>query len=259
MVIKQIWMSRDTQRKSRYGLRMLGGIFGIAALAVVLVGGGMILGFSMAWPVEVFSLVLCVGVTSLVFVLSVRLGWRSVEDTTVFFLTEEDRLFVINARCMADYGRSMVSNAAGFLKIQQFLRGLAQSSYLPEGVDEILRVERIKENRAHYALICQVRCPNQRVIHRTYFLIKGMEDQEFLLRQLERREGWSGSPELKENSKPVYILLGVLVCCAFGILCVLSHPAIARLPQSIYFPCLGAAFIALCCAVWFAIRQHRGE
>ena len=126
-------------------------------------------------------------------------------------------------------------------------------------ISPILRVEGIKENRSHYALACQVRRPNQRVIRRTYFLIKGMEDQEFLLRQLERREKWAGGPEVQENRKPVYILLGVLVCCGFGALCVLSHPAVARLPQSIYFPCLGAAFAALCCVVWLAIRQHRGE
>lgn len=80
-----------------------------------------------------------------------------------------------------------------------------------------------------------------------------------LLRQLERREGWAGAPEVKENRKPFYILLSALACCGFGVLCVLSHPAVARLPQSIYFPCLGAAFAALCCAVWFGIRQHQGE
>lgn len=258
-MVKQVWMSRKTQRKSRYGLHILGGIFGIAALALVVTGGGTVLGLSMGWPVELFSPVLCAGVTVLMLVLSVGLGRRSVEDTTVFFLTEEDRLFVIDARRLANYGGDMVSTAAGFLKTQQFLRTLARSPHLPAGADEILRVEGIKENRSHYALTCRVRRPDQRVIRRTYFLVKGMEDQEFLLRQLERREKWAGGPEVQENRKPGYILLGVLVCCGFGALCVLSHPAVARLPQSIYFPCLGAAFAALCCVVWLAIRQHRGE
>src|SRR5699024_1508606 len=90
IMVKQVWMSRKTQRKSRYGLHMLGGIFGIAALALVVTGGGTVLGLSMGWPVELFSPVLCAGVTVLMLVLSVGLGRRSVEDTTVFFLTEED-------------------------------------------------------------------------------------------------------------------------------------------------------------------------
>lgn len=116
----------------------------------------------------------------------------------------------------------------------------------------------MKENPSDYALVCRVRHPNRRVIRRTYFLVKGMEDQELLLRQLERREQGAGV-EGAENRKPFYILLSGLICCGFGVLCVLSHPAVAQLPRSIYFPCLGAAFAALCCTVWFGIRQHRGE
>lgn len=82
MAVKQIWMSQDTQKKSRYGLHTLGGILGIAAL--VLVGGGTVLGFYMGWPVKLLSLVLCLGVTVLVAVLAVGLGRRSVGDTAVF-------------------------------------------------------------------------------------------------------------------------------------------------------------------------------
>ena len=259
MAVKQIWMSRETQRKSWYGLRTLGGIFGIAVLALVLISGGTVLAFSMGWPVKLFSTLLCLGVTVLMVVMAVGLGRRSVRDTTIFFLTEDDRLFVVDASHLVDHGGSVMSHADGLLKTQQFLRRIAQSPGLPDGVDEILRVEGIKENRSHYALVCQVRHPNQKVIRRTYFLVKGVENQELLLRQLERREGWEKVPEMKENRKPFYILLSALACCGLCVLCVLSHPNVAQLPQSIYFPCLGAAFAALCCGVWFGIRQHRGE
>lgn len=85
MKVTQIWMSMDTQEKSRYGLRTLGGIFGIAVLALSLIGGGIVLGFSMGWPMQSFSLILCVGVTALAVVLAVRLGGRSVRDAAVFF------------------------------------------------------------------------------------------------------------------------------------------------------------------------------
>ena len=39
MMLKQIWMSPETKQKSRYGLRTLGGILGIAVLVLVLVCG----------------------------------------------------------------------------------------------------------------------------------------------------------------------------------------------------------------------------
>lgn len=259
MPVKQIWMSPDTQKKSRYGLRTLGGILGITVLTLALVIGGTVLGLSMGWSIKHFSLLLCIGVTALAVTFAAGLGRRSVGDATVFFLTEEDRLFAVDIRHLIPCGRSLASHMESIMKTQDFLRKLAQSHRLPAGADEILRVEQSKENSSHYALVCQVRHPNGRVLRRTYFLVKGMEDQELLLRQLERREGWSGSPEVKENRNPFCILLSTLVCCGFASLCVLSHPAVAQLPQALYFPCLGAAFAALCCMVWFGIRQHRGE
>ena len=259
MVVKRIWMSTDTRRKSRYGLRTLGGILGIAVLALVLVAGGTVLGLFMGWPMELVSLALCGAVTALTTVLAVNLGRRSLGDATIFFLTEDDRLFLLDARHLADYGGSAISHAAGILKTQQSLRKLARSSELEAGADQILRVVGIREHRAHYAMICQVRRSNQRVVRRACFLVKGMEDQELLLRQLERREGCAELPEEEEDRKPFYLLCCILVCLGFSALCVLSHPAMSRLPQYIYFPCLAAAFAALCCAVWFGVRLHRGE
>ena len=83
--------------------------------------------------------------------------------------------------------------------------------------------------------------------------------EELLLRQLERRKSWAGALELAENRNPRFILLSALACAGFSALCVLSHPALARLPREIYFPCLGAAFLSLGCLVYFVIRQRRGE
>ena len=131
--------------------------------------------------------------------------------------------------------------------------------YLPAGADEVRKVERIKENGSHYVLSCQVRRPDGRMGKKTYFLIKGCRDEELLLRQLERRKIWAGALELAENRNPRFILLSALACAGFSALCVLSHPALARLPQEIYFPCLGAAFLSLGCLVYFVIRQRRGE
>ena len=257
--ITHIWMSRDTGNKSRYGLRTLGGIAGIVILALLLACGGSVLGIVMGWPAEVYALALCLAVTLLAVCLAAGVGRRSVRDATVFFLMEGDRLFVMDARRLVYQGRDILSHAAAMAEVQQFLRNIARAPYLPAGADEILKVERIREQRTHYALVCQVRHPNRRVIRRTYFLVKGMEDQDLLLFQLERREGWDNGMEPVENRRPFYILISALACGGFAVLCILSHPAVARLPQGIYFPCLGAAFAALCCTVWFVIRQRRGE
>ena len=259
MAVKQVWMSQNTRKKSRYGLRTMGGILGIVMLALVLILAGTQLRFYMGWPSELFSVILCLGVTALMVVLAVRLGWRSADDATVFFLTQEDQLFVLDARFLADYGIGFPSYVSTIRKTEKFLHKLANSPDLPAQANEILRVEKIKENFTHYALVCQVRLPSQRVVRRTCFLAKRLENLQELLLQLERRESWQNSPELAQNRNPVYIFLSVLACGGFSALCVLSHPAVAQLPQGIYFPCLAAAFGTLCCGVWFAVRQHRGE
>ena len=87
MEIRNIWMSPDTARKSRWGLRTLGGITAIAALMGLLVISGSVLSFAPDLPREAFSLFLVCAVTVLTAVLALKLGWRSAGDATVFFLT----------------------------------------------------------------------------------------------------------------------------------------------------------------------------
>ena len=251
--ILNLWLSPDTAKKSRYGWRTLGGILGIAALAVLLTCGGAVWLTASGAPVELLSLVLCLGVSALTVFLALRLGRRSVRDATVFFWMEGDRLFAVDARSLVYHGRDILSHAAAAMEVQQFLQKLAEHPYLPAGADEIRKVERIRENRS------QVRHPGQRTVRRTYFLVKGLEDQELLLHQLERRKSWENDLDAAENRNPFFILLSALACAGFVLLCVLSHPAVARLPQDIYFPCLGLAFAALSVLVYFAIRQSRGE
>lgn len=139
------------------------------------------------------------------------------------------------------------------------MRKQSSRPFLSNRADEIRKVRNIKENRSHYAVRCQVRRPNQRVTRHTYLLIKGSPDEEWLLRELERRKTWENALEPTENRNPRYILLSSLVFAACVTLCVLSHPAVGELSSEIYFPCMGASLAAFCCLLYFVIRQRRGE
>lgn len=187
MTVEEVWMSTDARRKSRYGICTLGGIVGIAALALGLILGGTVLGFTMGWPMEAFSAILFVGVTGLIAVQAVSLRRHAQGERTVFFQTEKDRLFVLDAARLVDYGGSLLSFVEGTLKIQEYLQTLAQRPDLPARAEEILRVESIRERAAHYVLACQVCSSDQRVVRRTYRLVKGIAGQKSLLRQLEQK------------------------------------------------------------------------
>ena len=259
MTVKQIWMSPDTGKKSRFARRTLGAIAGIAALMLLLVCGGTALMFALHLPRAPFLLALCLGVTLLAIWLAVFAGRRAVHDAALFFLTEDGRLFTLDARSLTQIGGTALSYALGTIQVQAFLRLFAENPFLPASADEILHVTRIRDNRSHYAIVCQVRRPNGHTVRKTLLLIKGLEEEQMLLRQLECRMGWEGTLESPENRKPLCILLSVLICAVCTALCVLSHPAVAQLPRQLYFPCLGVAFAALCTAICCAVRQHRGE
>ncbi len=257
---KKIWLSAGSGPKNRYALRLLGSVAGIAVLAVVLVGGGTVLCYRLGWPREVFLLALCLGVTALAVGLALAAGRRAARDATVFFLTGDDRLYAVDARRLSYHGDGdPVRFARGTLQTQAFLRRLAAQPGIPQGADEILRVENLKQNAASCAVVCEARHPNGRTVRRTYFLYKGLPDGDLLLRELERRQTWQSDLEPAADHGALYILLSAVALAALGAVCVLSHPAVARLPQALYFPCLGAAFAALWALVYFVVRRRRGE
>lgn len=80
-----------------------------------------------------------------------------------------------------------------------------------------------------------------------------------LLREFERRKTWENTLEPAENRNILYILLSGLAFAVCVTICVMSHPAVARMPGEIYFPCMGASLIAFWFLLYFIIRQHRGE
>ena len=146
------------------------------------------------------------------------MGYRGMQDATIFFLTENDRLWVMDARGLSSHGDGFLGFAISSMETQAFLRRQGKQPFLPKGADEILKVLSIKENRSHYAFRCQACHSDRHVVRRTYFLVKGIQDEQMLLQELERRKTWENVLEPAENRNPLYILLSG----AAFIFCVLS-------------------------------------
>lgn len=92
MELKKVWMSPETEKKSRYGYRAVGGVLGIVLLMTVLLLAGTMLSLSMGVSQKWFSSILIVVVTVLGIVLAAQMGRRGMQDAMIFFLTENDRL-----------------------------------------------------------------------------------------------------------------------------------------------------------------------
>lgn len=259
MEIKQIWLPVRPARKNRTGLGMVGGVVGIALLAVALAGGGTVLVLQSGLPVQAALTALCLGVVVLVVALAVALGRRAERDATVFFLMEGDRLFVWDARAAVRWSGGAAGFAVGALHAQKLLRRLAEQPRLPVAAQEIVRVEHIWAVEGGQIAVCRVRRSNGAAARRTCFLADSVPDSDLFLRELERREGWGNTLEPAADRSLSGLAVSLLVCVGFAAVCVLSHPAVARLPDGLYFPCLGAAFVAFCVTVGFAVRRHRGE
>ena len=165
----------------------------------------------------------------------------------------------MDARGLSNHGNGFLGFAVGTMETQAFLRRQGRQPFIPNRADEILKVLNIKENRSHYAVRCQVRHPDTHVTRRTCLLIKGNPDEDMLLRELERRKTWENALEPDGNRNLLYILLGSLALAACVTMCVLSHPAVAVMPEEVYFPCMGASLAAFCVFLYFIIRQRRGE
>lgn len=92
------------RKKSQYGYRAVGGILGIVFLMTVLLFTGTFLSLSFGLPQQSFSMILVLFATALSIALAVRMGYRGMQDATIFFLTENDRLWVMDARGFQSWG-----------------------------------------------------------------------------------------------------------------------------------------------------------
>lgn len=255
MNIKKIWMPPDTMKKNGCSFRQSVSILGIVCLIFLIICSGMLISQYAGVYGRVVSIIFYLGSIAAAVWLSLYRGWRSVRDRTCFFLTEDDRLYIVNNGPLS--GRNQ--GIPGYMESDRYFHEAAEYPAVPGGADEIIKVERIKENSLYYSIICQVRHPNRRIVRHTHFLVKGYADEDLLLYQLERRKKQEGMQLPGDRKSFLCLVTSILAFIIFTSLCVLSHPAQELLPGEIYFPCLAGDLAAFYFIVYFSIRRRRGE
>ena len=257
----KIWMS--IHKKSHYVLHALTGVIALLVLALLLAAGTAALLLFGGSGKEVLSLLLCITGTAAVIWLATRLGHHLQKEATIFCRDQRDRLYFMDARQYVPHQKGILGFIQKIWKIQKKLNAmkyqLETEHAVPAEATEILKVEAFTEHWDYYALVCLVRYPNQHSGKLTCILAKGYEQEEELLHHLQRKRSWENTIEPKE--KP-YLLVGILGFSVFLIctlLCFLSHPYFGYLPQTIYFPYLGIAFLAFCVLLYCILKHRRGE
>lgn len=190
MALKKIWIAAGPGQKNRYALHTLGGVLGITALLMLVILGGTYLTLFLSLPKEGALLGLCLGAVVLGVVMAVGAGRRSLGDALVFFLTRDDRLFVLDARTIPAYRRGVWGFGSMALDTQKVLDQLAASPTLPPQAREILKVEKLREEETFCRLTCLIRRPDGGEGRWDYILPSGYPDEDLLRFQLERRRDW---------------------------------------------------------------------
>ena len=253
----KVWLPSQSHGRRTFSLRLAGGVLGIAVLGSLLAVGGSVWVVRQEQPKEVSLLVLCLVVSALLVWLAVRLGRGFAREVTVFFLDDQNRLFWADVRRSIPFRHLFRIRAQ--VSLQRQLEQIRDSRQVPPGALEILKVESMRENRNDYAVRCQVR-RGGRVGRATCILMKGYEDEDWLVRELERRKIGENRWELPGEERSRFAIgLALLALLVGACLCVFSHSAVGILPFSVYFPALGLAAMGLVALVYFGVRHRRGE
>lgn len=266
----KIWVSENLKKKNYYAAQILLPALGGPMLAIFLIAGSIFITDYVDLPREILSCAVCICATALLVWAAAGANRRSLSSVLIFCQDQKGDIYISDIRKYVAFRRGILGFVTTTFEIQRIMNNMISPAgvlekYLSQerslrGLEpRILSVEKIKENRKSYSMICHVELPGNRLSRQTYVFSKGYCKEKELLHALELLTTGSAHTEVRENRNPVYIILSTAVLIVFIILCVCSHPATALLPTGIYFPCLGAAFIAVFFLVCFAIRQHRGE
>lgn len=265
----RIWMSTNTgQSDNKYAVRMVLGILGCIVLTLFICALGTVVSIKMEENKELVSLLIILLGTGLVIWYAMRIGRMSVRDTLIFCKDENDKLFVVNLRDQVRFRKGLggyVAMAAETERLQTQLKNdgtlerKLQDGTMGDMACEILSVRNIKAQKDGHSVVCTVKFPTGRTGKATYLVCRGYEQEEELLFHLQRRLHKVITGEVEKNPYPVRIAISLLALIGMVTLCALSHPAVAKLPENIYFPCLGLTYVPVCFLLYYIIKMRRGE
>lgn len=256
------WMTPQTKVKNGYTKKLYINLLKLIVALLVLLSVMAILTFGILIHVvrykEVLMFFTWIIMVALIGYAVWMAGHRLRSDAVIFCRDGDGCLYIMEAynfvRHLRGIGRAIdIQNKLNEIKQQ------LEKDILPPEAIEILRTNAMKERSYYYSLVCQVRFHNGRTGKRSYILVKGYENEGELLYILEKMRTAENLLEIKENKNRIYVLISLLALAILVVLCICSHPYFGLLPQVIYFPCLGFAFITLLFTVYFIGRYRRGE
>ena len=265
----RIWMSEISgQSDNKYAIRMVLGLFGCVLLAVVFSVGGAMLSIKMEEQKELISVLSLVLTTVLVIWGALRLGKMSVRDTLIFCKDENDEMYVLNLRDKVRYRKGLIGYTSMVAETERLQTKLRNEGTLEQKLKDgtigemaclILSIKNMKEQKDGHYIVCKVKYPSGRIGNATYLVCRGYEQEEELLHQLECRLHKAVTGEVEKNPYPARIAISALALTAMVLLCVLSHPFVAVLPEAIYFSCLGISVVPLWFLLYYVTKMRRGE
>ncbi len=260
----KIWMQDTQSKKNRTPIYIWAGIAGIAVLAAGMTAAAAVLTICAKEEYKAaVSLAMCLLTVVTVITFSAKMGCRLMIASIIFFQDESGRLYVLDIRDMIRYRKGLFGMAAMLTEIRNLIPRIRQQAEqeksVPPSALEILSADKITERSDSYSLLCQVRYPNGQMGNTAMTFAKGYEDEDALLFMLERKLRWRASFEPEKRYSPAGILISLIAVILFSAICVFSHPNFNRLPQTVYFPCLGADTAAIWVMIYFIIRYRRGK
>ena len=242
------------------------------ALLLTLSGVGITAALSVAalvleLSVLLVSLLLVLAVTAVLIAGALTLGRKYSTSTALLARDTGGHLYYIDAADRLPYRRGL----AGLWRTEQEARhrlaalwerelpdALQEDGALTGRYPEVVSLLSLREVRHGTYAVCML-CLSDRQYRRTLFLPREMPYRADLLHALEARwDRAAQSPELPAQN-PLPLLLSGAAVLLLVALTVLSHPAVGRLPDTLYFPLLAVTSLAVILLLCLLLRRHRGE
>lgn len=244
------------------------------ALLLTLSGVGITAALSVAalvleLSVLLVSLLLVLAVTAVLIAGALALGRKYSTSTALLARDTGGHLYYyyIDAADRLPYRRGL----AGLWRTEQEARhrlaalwerelpdALQEDGALTGRYPEVVSLLSLREVRHGTYAVCMLRL-SDRQYRRTLFLPREMPYRADLLHALEARwDRAAQSPELPAQNPLPLLLSGAAVLLLVAVT-VLSHPAVGRLPDTLYFPLLAVTSLAVILLLCLLLRRHRGE